>query len=61
MVAAAGVALLVLGILEPWHILSNRVWNVAQIFGDPDGSETIFLSAATWSWRSLPQPSWAPV
>lgn len=41
-VAAAGVALLVLGLLEPWFILSNRVFDAAQLFGTPDASETIF-------------------
>lgn len=41
-VMAAGLTLLLLGLLEPWFILSNRVIEVAEVFGDFDGSETIF-------------------
>lgn len=41
-IGAVGGVLLVLGLLEPWFILSNRVFEIAQLFGHPDGSEAIF-------------------
>ena len=38
----AAAVLILFGLLEPWFILSNRVFEVAGMFGDPDGSEPIF-------------------
>lgn len=46
-VMAAGFALFLLGLLEPWFILSNRVFEVAELFGDFDGSETVFRYSRT--------------
>ena len=38
----AAAVLVLFGLLEPWFILSNRVYEVGQLFGDPDGSEPIY-------------------
>ena len=38
----AAAVLVVFGLLEPWFILSNRVYEVGKLVGDPDGSERIF-------------------
>lgn len=38
----AAAVLVLFGLLEPWFILSNRVYEVGQLLGDPDGSEMIF-------------------
>lgn len=38
----AAAVLVLFGLLEPWFILSNRVYEVGQLLGNPDGSEPIF-------------------